>query len=76
MSRACQITGKRGLAGNRVSHSNRKTRHVQNVNVHTKRLLNPATGRMKTVKLSTRALRTLKKWNRDGKVYVLNLLVS
>ncbi len=76
MSRMCQITGKRGLAGNNVSHSNRKTRRVQNANVQTKRLLNPATGHMKTVTLSTRAMRTLKKWNRDGKTYDLNLLVS
>ncbi len=76
MSRMCQITGKRGLAGNNVSHSNRKTRRVQNANVQTKRLLNPATGRMVTVTLSTRALRTLKKWNAEGKTYNLQQLAS
>lgn len=36
-----------------------------------KRLVNPATGRIVTVNISTRGLRTLKKWDREGKAYDL-----
>jgi len=36
-----------------------------------KRLVNPATGRTVTVMITTRGLRTLKKWDREGKTYDL-----
>ena len=49
MSRKCQVSKKKGLRGNRVSHSNRKTKHTQEVNLQTKRFIDPETG--KTVKL-------------------------
>ncbi len=61
MSRRCQITGKKGLTGNRVSHSNRKTKRVQQPNLVTKRLYIPEENRTVRVRLSTRALRTLNK---------------
>jgi large subunit ribosomal protein L28 len=68
MARACRITGKKGLTGNRVSHSNHKTKRVQQPNLVTKRLFIPEQNRTVRVKLSTRALRTL---NRKG---ILELL--
>lgn len=76
MSRICQITGKRALAGNNVSHSKRRTRRTQKPNLQEKRLLNPATGKTETVILSTSALRTLKKWTAAGKVYDLRKLIQ
>jgi large subunit ribosomal protein L28 len=68
MSRVCQITGKRRMAGNSVSHSNRKTRRVQQPNLLKKRLYIPEENRYVTVKLSARVLRTI---NKKGVLQVL-----
>jgi large subunit ribosomal protein L28 len=61
MSRVCSLTGKRRLVGNNVSHSNRKTKRVQEPNLVKKRIFIPEENRTVTVRLSTRALRTLNK---------------
>ena len=37
MSRVCQITGKRAMGGNNVSHSNRKTKRLFDVNLFNKK---------------------------------------
>ena len=61
MSRKSQITGKIGLVGNSVSHSNRKTKRVQQPNLIKKRIFIPEENRTLTLKLSARALRTVNK---------------
>jgi large subunit ribosomal protein L28 len=61
MSRKCSLTGKKGMVGNKVSHSQRKTKRVQQPNILTKRLYIPEENRTVTVRLSARALRTLNK---------------
>ena len=61
MARRCSLTGKKGLVGNKVSHSQRKTKRVQQPNLITKRLYIPEEHRSVTLKLSVRALRTLNK---------------
>jgi large subunit ribosomal protein L28 len=61
MARKCSLTGKKGLVGNNVSHSQRKTKRVQQPNLITKRLYIPEEDRTVTVRLSARALRTLNK---------------
>jgi large subunit ribosomal protein L28 len=61
MARRCQLTGKRPLVGNRVSHSHRKTKRRQLPNLQKKRIYIPELDRWVQVKLSTRALRTLNK---------------
>ena len=38
MSKICQITGKRAMVGNNVSHSKRRTKRKFNVNLFTKKL--------------------------------------
>ncbi len=55
------------MVGHSVSHSNVKTKRRQMPNLHTKRLVNPATGRLVSIRVSTRGLRTLAKWLREGK---------
>jgi len=57
----CAFTGKQPLSGNRVSHSNRKTRMMQQPNVVTKRFWYEAEGRWVKLRLSTRAIRTIDK---------------
>ena len=37
MSKICQITGKRAMHGNNVSHSKRRTKRVFDVNLFTKK---------------------------------------
>jgi large subunit ribosomal protein L28 len=61
MSKVCQITGKRTIVGNNVSHSNRKTRRTFNVNLHTKRFFLPEENRFITLKVSTSGMRTINK---------------
>lgn len=76
MAKYCQVTGKTGLVGNNVSHSKRRTKRRQQVNLQKKKLLNPATGKMETVTISTRGLRILQKWNREGKTYDLRQFIE
>ena len=68
MARVCRLSGKRGLTGNNVSHSQRKTKRVQHPNLIKKRIFIPEENRTVTLKLSARALRTL---NRKGIQQVL-----
>ena len=49
------------MAGNAVSHSNRKTKRVQHPNIIKKRIFIPEENRTVTIKLSVRALRTMNK---------------
>lgn len=55
------ITGKRRLRANNVSHSNIKTIRWQNVNVQKRRLWVPELGRFVTAHVTTRDLRTVDK---------------
>jgi large subunit ribosomal protein L28 len=55
------ITGKRRMRGNNVSHSNIKTIRWQNVNIQKRRLWVPELGRFVTTNLTTRDIRTVDK---------------
>jgi large subunit ribosomal protein L28 len=56
-----QITGKRRMRANNVSHSNIKTPRWQNVNVQRRRPWVYELGRFITLRLTTRDLRTIDK---------------
>jgi len=56
-----EITGRRKLKGNQVSHSNIKTKRWQNVNVQRRRVWVPELNRYLSVKLTTRDIRTIDK---------------
>ena len=58
MSKVCAVTGKKALSGNRRSHSLRATRRKWNVNLQNVTLL--VDGKPTKVRVSARALRTLK----------------
>ena len=58
MSRVCEVSGKGPLSGNARSHSLRATR--RRWNVHLQKVHMIVDGKPKTVKVSARALRTLK----------------
>lgn len=61
MSKICDLTGKTALVGNRVSHSNIKTKRRFNPNLKTKRFFVPELGEWITLKVSTSAIRTINK---------------
>lgn len=67
MSQVCAVTGKTPLTGNNVSHSNIKTKRRQMPNLQKRVIVNPATGKKERVLISTRGLRTLMKWAKEGK---------
>jgi large subunit ribosomal protein L28 len=68
MSKVCQITGKRPRSGNNVSHSNIKTKRKFYHNLQKKRFYIPEEDKWITLKVSTRALRTI---NKNGITRVL-----
>jgi large subunit ribosomal protein L28 len=76
MSTSCQLTGKSAQSGFNKSHSNRRTKRTFKPNLQTKRVKNPKTGRMMKLTLSTTAIKTLKKWDKAGKVYDLEKLIA
>ena len=59
MARRCEITGKKPLTGNLVSHSMRHTKHRQLPNLQTKRIWVPEEGRFVKMKVSARALKAM-----------------
>jgi ribosomal protein L28 len=60
MARKCSVTGKRALSGHFVSHSHNLTKRRHHVNLIKKRIFVPEKNQWITVKLSTRALKTIK----------------
>jgi large subunit ribosomal protein L28 len=61
MSRQCELTGVGVFTGNNVSHSNRKTRRRWLPNLKAKKYFVPELGQTLSLKLSTRAIRTIDK---------------
>jgi large subunit ribosomal protein L28 len=61
MSRICQITGKKVIVGNSVSHSNIKTKRRFYPNLQTKRFFIPEENRFITLRVSAQGLRTINK---------------
>jgi large subunit ribosomal protein L28 len=56
-----QITGKRKLLAQNVSHSNIKTKRWQNINIQTRRIWVPELNRFVTLRLTTRDIRNIDK---------------
>jgi large subunit ribosomal protein L28 len=61
MSRICQITGKKVMAGNNVSHARNRTKRKFYPNLQTKKFFVPETGETIILKVSTNAIRTIDK---------------
>jgi large subunit ribosomal protein L28 len=59
MARRCSITGKGYLAGNLVSHSNRKTKKRCEPNLQWKRFWVPSENRWVRLRVSAAAIRTI-----------------
>lgn len=61
MSKICQLSGKRPIVGNNVSHSNRKTKRRFLPNLQKKRFFVAETGEWVTLRVSTQAIRSINK---------------
>ncbi len=61
MSKVCELTGKKPLSGNHVSHAHNKTKRKQLPNLRVKRIWVEEQNKYVTLRISTSALRTLKK---------------
>ena len=61
MARVCELTGKRPITGNKVSHSNIKTKRRFLPNLQTKRYFLAEEDKWVTMKLSSEAIRTINK---------------
>jgi len=61
MSKVCQVTGKRPIYGNNVSHANNKTRRRFLLNLHYRRLWVESEKRWVSLRLSNNGLRTIDK---------------
>ena len=61
MSRVCQITGKRPITGNTVSHANNRRRRRFLPNLHVQRFWLESERRFVSLRLSTKGLRTIEK---------------
>ncbi len=66
MSKICQITGKRAMIGNNVSHSNKKTKRKFNVNLFTKKFYWVEEDYWISLNVSASGLRTINKIGLDA----------
>ena len=61
MSKICQITGKKAIVGNNVSHSKRRTKRTFNVNLFNKKFYWVEEDMWITLTISAAGLRTINK---------------
>ena len=61
MSRVCELTGKKAMVGNNVSHAMNKTRRTFGANLVKKRFYIPEENEWITLKVSTSALKNINK---------------
>lgn len=61
MARVCELTGKKAMVGNNVSHAMNKTKRKFNANLTKKRFYIPEEDCWITLKVSTSAIKTINK---------------
>ena len=66
MTRECEVTGKRPVAGNNVSHANNRTRRRFLPNLHNRKFWVESENRWVSMKISSAALRTIDKLGIDA----------
>ncbi len=61
MSRVCDLSGKKSLVGNRVSHAKNRTKVRLLPNLQKKKIFVPSLGKFVKLRVSTHALKTVNK---------------
>lgn len=72
MARICQITGKKALRGNNVSHSKRRTKRTFEVNLFSKKFYWVEKDQWITLNVSAAGLRTINKIGLDAAIKQAN----
>lgn len=68
MAKVCQITGRKRMVGNNVSHSKRRTKRVFNLNLRTKKFWSEEEERFITLKVSCKGMRLIEKIGLDAAI--------
>jgi large subunit ribosomal protein L28 len=71
MSIRCQVTNKRVMTGNNVSHSNKKTKRVFKPNLHKKAYWAQSLGRKIILTVSKKGMKTIDKLGIDSVVAII-----
>ena len=66
MARVCQITGKRTVSGNNVSHANNRTKRTFKPNIHDRRFWVESEKRWVRIRVSHKGLRIIDKKGIDS----------
>ena len=66
MAKVCQVTGKRPITGNNVSHANNKSRRRFLPNLHSHRFWVESENRYVRLRVSTNGMRTIDKKGIDA----------
>ena len=68
MAKVCQITGRKRMVGNNVSHSKRRTKRGFALNLKTKKFWSEEEQRFITLKVSCKGMRTIEKNGLDAAI--------
>ncbi|MBO8483690.1 MAG: 50S ribosomal protein L28 [Bacteroidetes bacterium] len=68
MAKVCQVTGRKRMVGNNVSHSKRRTKRIFALNLKTKKFWSEAEQRFVTLKVSCKGIRTIEKNGLDATI--------
>ena len=61
MEKVCQVTGRKRMVGNNVSHSKRRTKRIFALNLKTKKFWSEEEQRFITLKVSCKGMRNIEK---------------
>ena len=68
MAKVCQVTGRKRMIGNNVSHSKRRTKRVFALNLKTKKFWSEEEQRFVTLKVSCKGMRIIEKNGLDATI--------
>ena len=66
MAKVCQVTGRKRMVGNNVSHSKRRTKRIFALNLKTKKFWSETEQRFVTLKVTTKGMRIIEKNGLDA----------
>lgn len=68
MAKVCQVTGRKRMVGNNVSHSKRRTKRTFDINLKTKKFWSEEEQRFVTLKVSCKGMKNIVKNGLDATV--------
>ena len=68
MAKVCQVTGRKRMVGNNVSHSKRRTKRIFALNLQTKKFWSEEEQRFITLKVSCKGMRNIEKNGLDATI--------